>query len=122
MSHSIGHSLGATYSIPHGITSCLTLSSVVAFKAETQPEESKQIARILPYIGESSTGNSAEDSKKVSVAIAKLVEGLGHKSTLTQVRFHKTVGCGFPTIFDANCITCSTMFRRERKNPLQSMP
>ena len=87
LSHSLGHSLGATYSIPHGITSCITLSSVVAFKADTQPEESKQISRILPYIGETSTGNPADDSRKVSAAIAKLVEGLGHKSTLTQVTY-----------------------------------
>lgn len=87
LSHSLGHSLGATYSIPHGITSCLTLSPVIAFKADTQPEESKQIARALPYIGETSTGDVAEDTRKVSDAIARLVESLGHKSTLTQVSF-----------------------------------
>lgn len=77
--------MGATYNIPHGITSCLTLSPVVKFKAETNPEESKQIARIIPYIGKQSTGNAADDARIVSVAIAELVEGLGHKSSLTQV-------------------------------------
>lgn len=43
------------------------------------------IGRVLPYIGKQSTGSMADDAKLVSVAIAELVEGLGHKSTLTQV-------------------------------------
>ncbi|KAH9830707.1 uncharacterized protein C8Q71DRAFT_816984, partial [Rhodofomes roseus] len=30
LSHALGHKLGATYSIPHGITSCLTLAPTVA--------------------------------------------------------------------------------------------
>ena len=85
LSHSIGHALGATYSIPHGITSCLTLSPVVALKAKTKPEEAAQIARILPFIGRESTGTNQGDALLVSKAIADLVEGLGHKSTLNQV-------------------------------------
>jgi 3-oxoacid CoA-transferase len=85
LSHSIGHALGATYNIPHGITSCLTLSPVISLKAKMQPEEAKQIARVLPYIGKQSTGNAQGDAEVVSEAIADLVEGLGHKSTLTQV-------------------------------------
>jgi 3-oxoacid CoA-transferase len=85
LSHSIGHALGATYSIPHGITSCLTLSPVVKLKAKTRPEEAKMIARAIPYIGKESTGSVEGDADAVGDAIAGLVEGLGHKSTLTQV-------------------------------------
>ena len=87
LSHSIGHALGATYSIPHGITSCLTLAPVIELKSHTKPEEARQIARILPYIGKESTGSNEEDASLVSKAIADLVAGLGHKSTLTQVWF-----------------------------------
>jgi 3-oxoacid CoA-transferase len=87
LSHSIGHALGATYSIPHGITSCLTLSPVIELKSHTEPEEARQIAKILPYIGKQSTGSDEKDASLVSTAIAELVTGLGHKSTLTQVRF-----------------------------------
>jgi 3-oxoacid CoA-transferase len=86
LSHSIGHAIGATYSIPHGITSCLSLAPIVHFKA-SNPEEAKQIARIVPYIGKQSTGNDEEDSHSVGDAIAELVEQLGHKTTLTAVRW-----------------------------------
>ncbi|KAF1996669.1 hypothetical protein P154DRAFT_547794 [Amniculicola lignicola CBS 123094] len=82
LSHSIGHSIGATYSIPHGITSCLSLAPTVHFKA-SNPEEAKQIARIVPYIGKQSTGSDEKDSHIVGDAIAGLVETLGHKTTLT---------------------------------------
>ncbi|EUC44265.1 hypothetical protein COCMIDRAFT_37911 [Bipolaris oryzae ATCC 44560] len=82
LSHSIGHAIGATYSIPHGITSCLSLAPTVHYKA-SNPEEAKQIARIIPYIGKQSTGSDENDSHIVADAIAGLVEELGHKTTLT---------------------------------------
>jgi len=56
-------------------------------KAKTKPEEAGQIARVLPVIGKEGTGSVEGDSLLVSRAIAELVEGLGHKSTLTQVCF-----------------------------------
>lgn len=43
------------------------------------------IARAVPYIGKQSTGSDEEDAKMVSKAIAELVEGLGHKTSLTEV-------------------------------------
>jgi 3-oxoacid CoA-transferase len=84
LSHSIGHAIGATYSIPHGITSCLSLAPTVHFKA-SNPEEAKQIARIMPYIGKQSTGSDEKDSHIVGDAISELVEQLGHKTSLTAV-------------------------------------
>jgi 3-oxoacid CoA-transferase len=84
LSHSIGHAIGATYSIPHGITSCLSLAPTVHFKA-SNAEEAKQIARIIPYIGKQSTGSDEKDSHIVGDSIAGLVETLGHKTTLTAV-------------------------------------
>jgi 3-oxoacid CoA-transferase len=84
LSHSIGHAIGATYSIPHGITSCLSLAPTVHLKA-SNAEEAKQIARIIPYIGKTSTGSDEKDSHVVGDAISGLVEQLGHKTTLTAV-------------------------------------
>jgi len=84
LSHSIGHAIGATYAIPHGITSCLSLAPTVHFKA-SNAEEANQIARIVPYIGKQSTGSDEKDSHVVGDAIAGLVEELGHKTTLTAV-------------------------------------
>ncbi|KAF1830647.1 hypothetical protein BDW02DRAFT_533639 [Decorospora gaudefroyi] len=82
LSHSIGHAIGATYSIPHGITSCLSLAPTVHFKA-SNTDEAKQIARIMPYIGKQSTGSDEKDAHMVADAISGLVEELGHKTTLT---------------------------------------
>lgn len=88
LSHSIGHAIGATYAIPHGITSCLSLAPVVRLKA-SNPDEAKQIARIIPYIGKQSTGDCSKDAQVVADAIANLVDELGLKTTLTAVRiFH----------------------------------
>lgn len=86
LSHSIGHAIGATYAIPHGITSCLSLAPVVRLKA-SDPIEAKQIARIIPYINKQSTGDNSEDAQVVADAIADLVEELGLKTTLTTVSF-----------------------------------
>ncbi|KAH6675773.1 alcohol dehydrogenase [Halenospora varia] len=86
LSHSMGHALGATYNIPHGITSCLTLAPVLELKARTQKEEAVQIARVLGYIGlkGEETGDSEVDARRVGREVAGLVERLGHKSTLIQ--------------------------------------
>lgn len=35
LSHGLGHALGATYAIPHGITSCITLAAAVIQLLET---------------------------------------------------------------------------------------
>lgn len=85
LSHSIGHAIGASYGIPHGITSCLSLAPVVRLKA-SNPNEAKQIARIIPYLGKVTSGDDSKDAQVVADAIATLVEELGLKTTLTAVR------------------------------------
>ena len=72
LSHSLGYALGSPYAIPHGITSCLTLAKVVRLKAD-DPENAAQIARVLPFIGQTRTGNDRQDAMKVGDAIEALV-------------------------------------------------
>ncbi|RDW68243.1 hypothetical protein BP5796_08900 [Coleophoma crateriformis] len=84
LSHSMGHALGSTYGIPHGITSCMSLSPVVHYKADTDPQSASQIARIVPFIGKPSTGDITKDAHLVADEIALLVHKLGFQSTLTQ--------------------------------------
>ena len=67
-----GHSLGATYQIPHGITSCLTLAAVIRHKALTNPAEANQIARLVPYLGLPDESSDKENA----LAVADKVEGL----------------------------------------------
>lgn len=93
MSHTIGHVIGATYGIPHGITSCITLSPTVHFKAEKYPEDAKQIAKTLPFIGKQVTGDPKKDAHLVGDAVKELVEGLGLKSTLSDVSTYNRSIC-----------------------------
>jgi len=85
LSHALGHKLGATYSIPHGITSCLTLAPTVALKAEVASEEDKEwLSNALPYLTQDKTGSLDGDVLKLSKLIDNLVSDLGLKSTLAE--------------------------------------
>ncbi|KAK7675961.1 hypothetical protein QCA50_021074 [Cerrena zonata] len=85
LSHALGHKLGAAYSIPHGITSCLTLAPTVALDVELLTESDKEwLANSLFYLREPSLGSKEEDIKKLSTLIQGLVDSLGLKSTLTE--------------------------------------
>ena len=81
LSHAIGHALGSPYGIPHGITSCISLAGVVRLKAYNA-EDAAQIARAMPCIGQSRSGDDKEDALKVADAIEKLVVDLGLGSRL----------------------------------------
>ncbi|KAJ7067863.1 alcohol dehydrogenase IV [Mycena amicta] len=90
LSHSLGHKLGATYKIPHGITSCLTLAPVVALQSRiASPDDKACLARCLFYLEEPSTGSIEGDILKLSALIAGLVENLGLKSTLSEYKVPK---------------------------------
>jgi 3-oxoacid CoA-transferase len=86
----IGHALGATYQIPHGITSCLTLAPVLQHKAVTNAAEANQIARLVPYLGLPQKSSDKENALTVAEKVASLVEELGLKSTLTEYNVPNT--------------------------------
>lgn len=83
LSHTLGYALGSPYKIPHGVTSCMTLGQVVRLKAE-DPAAASGVARLLPFIGGTPTGNDKEDATKVGDMILKLVSDLDLKTTLTE--------------------------------------
>lgn len=84
LSHSLGYALGSPYGIPHGITSCLTLGHVVKLKAKQSKDHARMIAEILPYIGETRSGDDSRDSHVVGDKILGLVRDLGLDTTLTE--------------------------------------
>ncbi|KAJ4554940.1 hypothetical protein HRR88_007804 [Exophiala dermatitidis] len=84
LSHTLGYALGSPYGIPHGITSCLTLGHVVKLKARQSKANAEAIAAILPYLGESRSGDDVKDSDRVGDRILGLVDELGLKTTLTE--------------------------------------
>lgn len=82
LSHALGYALGSPYAIPHGITSCLTLASVVKLKAEN-PQDAEQIARVLPFIGQARSGDNKKDAIGVGDAIGGLLKSLGLDTRLS---------------------------------------
>ncbi|KAI4123576.1 MAG: hypothetical protein LQ347_006096, partial [Umbilicaria vellea] len=71
LSHSLGYALGSPYAIPHGITSCLTLAGVVALKAK-DAASAAQLARALPFVGRTRSGDDRADARQ----LAEAIEGL----------------------------------------------
>lgn len=83
LSHTLGYALGSPYSIPHGITSCLTLGHVVKLKAQ-ESQAAAQIARLAPFLGLTKSGDDRKDAINVGDAILELVKLLGLYSTLKE--------------------------------------
>ena len=81
LSHTLGYALGSPYSIPHGVTSTLTLGHVVRLRAE-EPEKAAQLARLLPFLGEGRSGDDKADAQNVGDRILGLVKDLGIQKTL----------------------------------------
>ena len=88
LSHGMGYALGSPYGIPHGITSCITLAGVVRLKAQN-PEDAAQIARALPFIGQSRSGDDKKDAIKMGDAIEHLVKDLGLETRLSEYNVGK---------------------------------
>lgn len=75
LSHAIGRTIGATWNIPHGVTSCLTLAEVMRAEASRSPERliliAKAEGRNLERLGQK------EASLEASVGVIELVQTLG---------------------------------------------
>jgi len=89
LSHALGYALGSPYGIPHGETSCMTLGHVVKLKAKASKEDAAQLARVLPYLGKTASGDAQKDGEAVGNAILELVSSLGLHETLTDRKVGK---------------------------------
>ncbi len=87
LSHAIGRVIGATWNIPHGITSCLTLAEVMRMEAVRNPERLVPIARAE---GKSVDGMSTQTAA-VSAAdgVRQLVQDLGLSKKLSDYGVRK---------------------------------
>lgn len=89
-SHSLGYALGSKFSIPHGVTSCITLAPVVALKYKTDERARHQIDKMYettkhkhPAEETVQHTSSAITSPPLAVAIDQLVRELELESNLT---------------------------------------
>jgi alcohol dehydrogenase class IV len=72
LSHTIGKRIGATYDVPHGVTSCILLPHVIRFKAE-DPADAVRIAPIGRILG---IAGDAIPDRDAALAVAHAVSGL----------------------------------------------
>jgi len=87
LSHSIGRVIGATWNIPHGITSCLTLSEVMRMEAKRNPERLTLIARAE---GKNTEGVPVDKAAlEAADGVADLVRGLGLSKRLRDYGIRK---------------------------------
>jgi len=74
LAHVLGHQIAARWDVEHGITSCITLPVVMAYRLEREPEGSARVAAAL--------GVGASEGPAV---LAALVERLGLPARLRDV-------------------------------------
>ena len=75
LSHAIGRVIGATWNIPHGITSCLTLAEVMRQQARKYPD---RLALIAKAEGQDSKGlNEDKQAQRGAERVQELVNDLG---------------------------------------------
>ena len=87
LSHSIGRVIGATWHIPHGITSCLTLAEVMRMEARRSPE---RLALISKAEGKSTEGIPVEKAAlEAAEGVSELVQGLGLSKRLRDYGIRK---------------------------------
>jgi len=90
LSHDLSKRMGATYNIPHGVSSCLTLARVVALKADVASEEDKKaLARGWTCQGNPSTGSVEGDIMQLSSQITQLIDTLGLTTNLNKYNVPK---------------------------------
>jgi maleylacetate reductase len=85
LSHTIGKRIGATYDVPHGVTSCILLPHVMRYKAAS-PEDAARLApmaRKLKRVRETASDETAAVS--AADAVSDLVQQLGLPFRLQQV-------------------------------------
>src|SRR6266487_4285294 len=92
ISHSIGRVIGATWNIPHGITSCLTLAEVMRMEVRKNAE------RLVPVAGaegKTTEGTLEEVAMSAANGVAELVRELGLEKRLRDYGIEKV---DFPNI------------------------
>ncbi len=85
LSHTIGKRIGATYDVPHGVTSCIILAHVMRAKAATEMDAARlaPMARALDLVADDASDQEA--ARAASDAVAGLVQQLELPARLRDV-------------------------------------
>lgn len=74
LSHRLGRIIGATYDVPHGVTSAITLAHVMRYKVETEASRLAPIAHTLNLVD--GNASAREATLAAADAVAEMVKGL----------------------------------------------
>ena len=85
LSHNLGRRMGATYGVPHGVTSCVTLAPVMRFMATRDAGHMAAIARIGRAIAGDVVGDDPRAAQAAVDAVGDLVTRLGLPARLHEV-------------------------------------
>jgi alcohol dehydrogenase class IV len=85
LSHAIGHQLGSTCGVMHGITSCIMLAPVLRYMA-SKSDRQKQVQKRILEIWNRALYSEESD---LADAVSKFVSFLGLPSTLKEVGVEK---------------------------------
>lgn len=83
LSHNLGRRIGASYNVPHGITSCITLPFVMRALAPSYPQQLARIAYVLHLSDEDDQTPTA--ALKAADAVSELIRHLGLPQRLHEV-------------------------------------
>ena len=82
LSHGIGHQIGARCGVPHGVTSCVMLPTVMARMTEVMPGRLADLARVMhPALASTADAEAATEAPGL---VRGFVRGLGLPTTLTE--------------------------------------
>lgn len=80
LSHGVGHQLGARNGVPHGVTSCVMLPTVLAYNYEHTRDEQAHVAQIFAE----ALGVPVPENGAAGI-VRQFIESLGLPTTLSQV-------------------------------------
>jgi alcohol dehydrogenase len=83
LSHGIGHQIGARCGVPHGVTSCVMLSTVMARMVDVMPRRLAELARVMdPALAAAPEGDAAA---RAPALVREFVAGLDLPTRLSAV-------------------------------------
>jgi alcohol dehydrogenase len=83
LSHGIGHQIGARCNVPHGLTSCVMLPTVMVHMAEVMPRRLADLAAVMdPALGAAPEGEAAARAPEL---VRDFVRSLGLPTRLSEV-------------------------------------
>jgi maleylacetate reductase len=86
LSHRIGHILGGSFGVPHGVTSAITLPAVMRAMRESAPQALQIVARALdPSVPLDLSAPAVADPDRAAPLVTALIERLGLPRRLRDV-------------------------------------